>query len=80
MGFVSPAGSVGVKRSPLATNAPTSNICPASHSADGQIYGKVYQFPMLAPKLIKYGKEGKRMDWELEIKDSGYLPEKGKPK
>ncbi len=26
----------------------------------------------------KYGKEGKRMDWELEIKDSGYLPEKGK--
>ena len=27
----------------------------------------------------KYGKEGKRMDWELEIKDSGYLPEKGKP-
>ncbi len=24
----------------------------------------------------KYGKEGKRMDWELEIKDSGYLPEK----
>ena len=29
--------------------------------------------------LRKYGKEGKRMDWELEIKDSGYLPEKGKP-
>ena len=29
--------------------------------------------------LKKYGKEGKRMDWELEIKDSGYLPEKGKP-
>ncbi len=28
--------------------------------------------------LSKYGKEGKRMDWELEIKDSGYLPEKGK--
>ena len=27
----------------------------------------------------KYEKEGKRMDWELEIKDSGYLPEKGKP-
>jgi hypothetical protein len=23
----------------------------------------------------KYGKEGKRMEWELEIKDSGYLPE-----
>ena len=36
---------------------------------------------MLAPKLLnfnKYGKEGKRMDWELEIKDSGYLSEKGK--
>ena len=29
--------------------------------------------------LRKYGKEGKRMDWELEIKDGGYLPEKGKP-
>ena len=29
--------------------------------------------------LRKYGKEGKIMDWELEIKDSGYLPEKGKP-
>ena len=28
--------------------------------------------------LSKHGKEGKRMDWELEIKDSGYLPEKGK--
>jgi len=27
----------------------------------------------------KCGKEGKRMDWELEIKDSGYLPKKGKP-
>ena len=29
--------------------------------------------------LSKYGKEGKRMDWEPEIKDSGYLPKKGKP-
>ena len=27
----------------------------------------------------KYRKEGKRMDWEPEIKDSGYLPKKGKP-
>ena len=27
----------------------------------------------------KYGKEGKKMDWEPEIKDSGYLPEKEKP-
>ena len=27
----------------------------------------------------KYGKGGKRMDWKLEIKNSGYLPEKGKP-
>lgn len=31
---------------------PTSEICPASHGADGQIYGKGYPFPMLAPKLI----------------------------
>lgn len=50
--------------------------------ADGQIYGKGYSFPMLAPKLLnfnKYGKEGKRMDWELEIKDSEFVPQKRKP-
>ena len=47
-------GSVGVKRSPLATNAPTNKIYPASYSADGQIYGSEYSFPVLAPKLITY--------------------------
>ena len=32
-GNVSPAGSVGVRRAPPATNAPTSKICPASRRA-----------------------------------------------
>lgn len=29
--------------------------------------------------LSKYGKEGKRMDWEPEIKDSEFIPQKRKP-
>ncbi len=33
---------------------PTSKICPTSHSADGQIYGKGYPFPMLAPIVKNY--------------------------
>jgi len=34
-GYVSPAGSVGVKRSPPATNAPTSRICPQAAGENG---------------------------------------------
>ena len=47
----------------------------------GRFTEKVTFFLCLLRKLSlrKYGKEGKRMDWELEIKDGGYLPEKGKP-
>lgn len=29
--------------------------------------------------LSKYGKEGKRMEWEPEIKDSEFVPQKRKP-
>lgn len=29
--------------------------------------------------LSEYGKEGKRMEWELEIKDSEFVPQKRKP-
>jgi len=36
---------------------PTSKICPASHSADGQIYGKGYPFPMLANLIKNYWQE-----------------------
>ena len=44
LGNVSPTGSVGVRRSPLATNAPTSKM--------QGIFGKGYSFPMLVTKLI----------------------------
>ena len=38
-----------------------------------EVFGKEHQ------SFSKYGKEGKRMDWELKIKNTSYLPEKGKP-
>ena len=46
---------------------PTSKICPANHSADGQIYGNRYPFPMLAPKLITYQiRKGREKQWFVD--------------
>ncbi|RKJ42947.1 hypothetical protein D7X98_17640, partial [bacterium 1XD8-76] len=39
-------------------------ICPASYSVDGQIYGKGYPFPMLAPQLLNLkDTERKGKEW-----------------
>lgn len=85
LGNVSPAGSVGVKRSPPATNAPTSKNRPLPADRKWTILRKGYPFPMLAAKLItlqnkeRTGKEWNRNESRKQqiLKQSGTIPLNG---
>ena len=46
-----------------------------------RIFKRVWEVSYACSETYHFAntEEGKGMDWEPEIKDSGYLPEKGKP-